>query len=109
MVKVLCVLTSHEKGFYLPEIAHPFFRFKKAGFDIKLCSINGGHPTLTPASIDLTDEENKAFYENKAIKSLTEDTLPLSSFSASDFDMVFFVGGFGTMWDFPNSSVSFIY
>lgn len=106
MVKVLCVLTSNEKGFYLPEIAHPYFRFIAAGFDVDICSIEGGLPTVTPASIDLNDIENKRFFETPAIKSLTENTKPLSAFNTADYDAIFFVGGYGVMWDFPDSPVN---
>jgi putative intracellular protease/amidase len=46
MVKILAVLTSHEKGYYLPEIAHPYSRFIKAGFEVTICSIEGGEGNL---------------------------------------------------------------
>jgi len=109
--KVLMVLTNHAKiegtdkdtGYYLPEAAHPYTRFIKAGFEVHWASPSGGMTTLTPASIDLNDEENKAFYEDASIRSQTENTKPLSEFNGSDYDIVFFVGGFGTMWDFPLS------
>jgi putative intracellular protease/amidase len=109
MVKILCVLTSDEHGFYLPEIAHPFHRFKAAGFDVDICSIKGGKAPVSPQSIDLTDEENKNFYETESIWKLTENTATLSSYDASAYDGVFYVGGFGTMWDFPESPVNNIY
>jgi putative intracellular protease/amidase len=94
MVKVLCVLTSHEWGWYLPELAHPYFRFIKAGYEVTICSIQGGKAPLTPSSLDLNDAENKEFWENDVLRGLTENTKPLAEYSASDFDVVFFVGGF---------------
>jgi hypothetical protein len=45
-----------------------------------------------------------AFWTSNATRKLTEDTPALSSFNGSSFDCVFFVGGFGTMWDFPQSA-----
>ena len=110
--KVLMVLTSHESvtaadgtskptGWYLPELAHPFLKFKNAGYDIQLCSIKGGNTFCTPASVDLTDAENKEFWETPSLKDLTMNTKALDTFNGKDFDIVFFVGGFGTMWDFP--------
>ena len=45
-----------------------------------------------------------AFWNNEATRKLALDTPPLSSFNGSAFDCVFFVGGFGTMWDFPQSA-----
>lgn len=110
--KVLMVLTSHDSvtaadgsskptGWYLPELAHPYLKFKKAGYDIQLCSISGGDTFCTPASIDLNDAENKEFWETPSLKDLTINTKTLDTFNGKDFDIVFFVGGFGTMWDFP--------
>ena len=109
MPKVLLVLTSHNKlgdtdqvtGWYLPEAAHPYHHLKKAGFDIEFASPKGGVAPLDPASIDLTDEQNKAFWEGEG-KGLTENTKKLSECKVEDYDLVLFVGGFGVMWDFPD-------
>lgn len=112
MKSILMVLTNHgviegtdtPTGWYLPEMAHPFFKFKGAGFHIDVCSVAGGDTTCTPASIDLSDEQNKQFWETPELRALTQDTAPLSSFEAAKYACVFFVGGFGTMWDFPHSA-----
>jgi putative intracellular protease/amidase len=50
--------------------------------------------------LDMTDEENKLFYETPETLALTNNTKKLSEFNGNDFDLVFFVGGFGTMFDF---------
>ena len=50
MVKVLFVYsnaldlgTSGKKtGWYLPEVAHPYYMFKDAGYEIEACSPKGG-------------------------------------------------------------------
>lgn len=50
MVAVLMVLTSHEDmgntgkktGWYLPELAHPWHEFKKAGYNMTFVSPKGG-------------------------------------------------------------------
>jgi putative intracellular protease/amidase len=51
--------------------------------------------------LDIKDEENKLFWETPEFKELTERTKVLSTCDPSSYDLVFFVGGFGTMWDFP--------
>eukprot|EP00607_Mallomonas_marina_P005556 CAMPEP_0182427392 /NCGR_PEP_ID=MMETSP1167-20130531/17139_1 /TAXON_ID=2988 /ORGANISM="Mallomonas Sp, Strain CCMP3275" /LENGTH=229 /DNA_ID=CAMNT_0024609595 /DNA_START=63 /DNA_END=752 /DNA_ORIENTATION=- len=102
--KVLCVLTSHEVGWYLPELAHPYLRFVKAGCLTEICSIAGGAAPIAEASIDLNDAENKEFYENPEMMKLTLETRPLEEYNGAEYDCVFFVGGSGTMWDFPYSS-----
>jgi putative intracellular protease/amidase len=87
---------------YLPECAHPYFRFARAGFSVEFASPHGGLTHVSTSSLDLSDAENKEFWENPALRSLTENTKPLSECSASDYDIIFFVGGFGVMFDFPN-------
>jgi len=104
--KVLMVLTSHgaagdkATGWYLPECAHPYFRFKKAGMDVSFASTAGGDTTVSPSSLDMNDAENKLFWETADTKALTQGTRKLAEFNGNDFDVVFFVGGFGVMFDF---------
>lgn len=59
---------------------------------------------MSNSSLDMNDTENKTFWETPELKALTESTKKLSDCSASDYDLIFFVGGFGTMWDFPFDS-----
>ncbi|CAH1778074.1 unnamed protein product, partial [Owenia fusiformis] len=107
---ILVVLTSNDKlgntgkpsGWYLPELAHPYFAFKSAGLKIQLASPKGGEAPLDPGSINLDDAENKLFWETAETKSLTQNTKKLSDCRSADYDAIFFVGGFGTMWDFPD-------
>lgn len=49
------------------------------------------------------DAECKEFWENDGLKQLTQTTKPLSEYKGADFKVIFFVGGFGTMSDFPQS------
>ena len=34
--------TDKKTGWYLPEVAHPYHVFKKAGLSVTFCSPNGG-------------------------------------------------------------------
>ena len=57
-MKVLMVITSHDQlgntgrktGFWLEELAAPYFVFKDAGVEITLASPKGGRPPLDPKS-----------------------------------------------------------
>ena len=59
-MKVLMVLTSHDKlgdtgrktGFWLEELAAPYYEFKDVGAQITLASPKGGRPPLDPKSQD---------------------------------------------------------
>ena len=73
------VFTSHDKlgdtdtkvGWYLPEAAHPYHVFKKAGWKIQMASIKGGEAPCDPASLDMNDEWNKLFWEDPTTRGLT--------------------------------------
>ena len=61
MVAILMVLTSHEDmgntgkktGWYLPEMAHPYHVFKKAGYEMTLVSPKGGKAPLVSLLLQL--------------------------------------------------------
>jgi hypothetical protein len=58
VMKVLMVITSHDQlgntgrktGFWLEELAAPYYVFKDAGVEITLASPKGGRPPLDPKS-----------------------------------------------------------
>ncbi len=58
MSKVLVVVTSHDTlgdtgkktGFWLEELAAPYYVMKDAGVEVTLASPKGGQPPLDPAS-----------------------------------------------------------
>ncbi len=58
VMKVLMVITSHdqlgntgrETGFWLEELAAPYYVFKDAGVEVTLASPNAGRPPLDPKS-----------------------------------------------------------
>lgn len=113
---VLMVFTSHDKlgehdeqtGWYLPEAAHPYAEFKKAGYAMTFASIKGGAAPVDLGSVDATKEDAVcvAFYaEGSETRSLVDNTTALAAVTdLAAFDAVFFVGGFGTMWDFPDNA-----
>ena len=112
MKKILCVVTSNNikgstgipTGFWLSELTHPMKKFEDAGFEISLASINGGKPPIDKDSLDFTDPINKKFWDDADFQKKYENTLKLDEVNPKDFDAIFFAGGHGVMWDFPNSA-----
>jgi len=108
-MKVLMVLTSHEElgdtgkktGFWLEELAAPYYVFKDAGAEITLASPKGGQPPLDPKSSepDFQTELTHRFEADEAAKAQLAATVRLDSVSQADFDSVFYPGGHGPMWD----------
>ena len=107
--KVLIVLTSHDRlgntgketGFYLPEVTHPEAAFEQAGFLIDYVSPKGGKAPMI--GIDLEDPLNQAFLENAAKVTQVETTLTPAQIDPTKYAAIFYAGGHGTMWDFPDN------
>jgi len=109
MMKILMVLTSHDQlgntgrktGFWLEELAAPYYAFKDAGAEIVLASPKGGQPPLDPKSNepDFQTELTHRFEADAAAKAQLAATVRLDSVSQADFDTVFYPGGHGPLWD----------
>jgi putative intracellular protease/amidase len=108
--RVLFVLTSHdtlgntgkETGFYLPEMTHPYEAFEQAGIEVEFVSPKGGKAPMI--GINLQDPSNKAFLDDAVKVAKVEQTLTPAAVSASRYGAIFYVGGHGTMWDFPQNA-----
>jgi len=109
MKKVLMVLTSHDKlgntgrktGFWLEELAAPYYAFKDAGAEIVLASPLGGQPPLDPKSNEPSFQTDltRRFERDAVANAQLADTVRLDSVDQADFDTVFYPGGHGPLWD----------
>ncbi|KIP82442.1 type 1 glutamine amidotransferase domain-containing protein [Stenotrophomonas sp. CFBP 13724] len=108
-MKVLIVLTSHDQlgdtgkktGFWLEELAAPYYTFKDAGAEIVLASPKGGQPPLDPKSNepDFQTALTRRFEADAEANAQLARTVRLDSVSQADFDTVFYPGGHGPLWD----------
>jgi putative intracellular protease/amidase len=105
MNAILLALTSHDDlggvrptGFYVPEAAHSWRVFRDAGFAVDLVSVRGGRPPM-----DGYDAEDPAQREFVDLPELAV-TRHAAEVDAVGYDAIFYVGGHGTMWDFPNDT-----
>ncbi len=108
-MKVLMVLTSHDQlgntgrktGFWLEELAAPYYTFKDAGAEIVLASPKGGQPPLDPKSNEpaFQTELTRRFEADADAQAQLASTVRLDSVSQADFDTVFYPGGHGPLWD----------
>ena len=114
--RILVVLTSHDQlgdtgkktGFWLEELAAPYYAFKDAGATLTLASPKGGQPPLDPAS-DVEDSHTDAtrrFEQDDEAQAALASTHRLSDMNADDFDAVFYPGGHGPLWDLVNDADS---
>jgi putative intracellular protease/amidase len=108
-MKILMVITSHDKlggtgrktGFWLEELAAPYYVFKDAGIELTLASPKGGRPPLDPKSNEreFRTDLTLRFEKDRAAEAQLDKTVPLDSVRQEDFDTVFYPGGHGPMWD----------
>lgn len=115
-MNILLVLTSHDQlgdtgkktGFWLEELAAPYYALKDAGATIVLASPKGGQPPLDPKSddADAQTEDTRRFKADAEAQGLLAATVVLSSVKADDFDAVFYPGGHGPLWDLANDADS---
>ncbi|OKH28948.1 type 1 glutamine amidotransferase domain-containing protein [Chroogloeocystis siderophila] len=107
--RILIVVTSHEElgntgkktGFYLSEVTHPYDVFTGAGYDVDFVSPKGGKAPMD--GVQLEDPINKAFLDDPDKVKQVENTLQPSQVDPTQYDAIFYAGGHGTMWDFPNN------
>lgn len=108
-MNILLVLTSHEQlgntgektGFWLEELAAPYYAFLDAGARLTLASPLGGQPPLDPKS-DQPDAQTDATRRFEADVEATlalATTHRLADVSIDDYDAVFYPGGHGPLWD----------
>jgi putative intracellular protease/amidase len=101
--RILIVLTSHDDlggkeptGFYVSEAAHPWKVFTEAGYQVDVASVAGGAPPQD--SFDPKDPIQAEFVEQVDLT----HTPSVAELDGTAYDAVFYAGGHGTMWDFPD-------
>jgi putative intracellular protease/amidase len=103
MNAILLALTSHDDlgglrgtGFYAPEAAHPWRVFRDAGFAVDLVSVRGGRPPMDGYEAD--DPVQREFAHLPELNTTRRAT----EVDAVGYTGILYVGGHGTMWDFPD-------
>lgn len=107
MKKILFVLTSHgmlgttgqTTGYFLSELTHPWHVFTRAGYAVDFVSPLGGEPPVDGS--DMRDESTQAFMASADAARAAHSMHP-SEVDPRAYAAIFFVGGHGTMWDFPD-------
>lgn len=108
---ILIVVTNHDRmgdtgtptGYFLAEVAHPWEVFTEAGYTVEFASPAGGFAPMDPKSFDLSDPINKKFWHDLEAVQGVVSTQALGELDPNDYAAIFFAGGHGTMWDFPEA------
>ncbi|MEP0357257.1 type 1 glutamine amidotransferase domain-containing protein [Paraglaciecola sp.] len=108
--KILAVVTSTNKmgqsnkktGYELTELSRAYWVFTANGFKVDVASVKGGK---APVVIDADDmgEYDYAFLNDPKAQQKVTQTLFIDDVDPNDYAAVYFVGGKGAMFDFPNN------
>jgi putative intracellular protease/amidase len=106
--RILFALTSHgdkgntgqKTGFYVPEAAHPWALLRTQGYEIDFVSPQGGQPPMDGANS--ADPVIIGFLNDPEVARKIVNTPTPAQLNAADYAAILFVGGHGTMWDFPD-------
>jgi putative intracellular protease/amidase len=108
--KILAVVTSSNTmgnsdkstGYELTELSRAYYVFEANGFDVDIASPLGGKP---PVVIDDDDmgKFDYAFLNDSIAQYKTSHTIAMNDVVAEEYKAIFFVGGKGAMFDFPDN------
>lgn len=109
MKKILFVVTSHgelgdtgkKTGYFLSEVTHPYSVLSKE-FEIDIVSPQGGQPPVD--GFDLSDPINKKFWNDPEWQYKMQNTMTPDEVNADEYVAIFYAGGHGAMWDFPENT-----
>lgn len=107
--KVLAVVTSTERigntdkpaGFELTELARAYYVFVANGYEVDIASPRGGKAPMQRD--DGLVAADYAFLNDPEAQRKLGHTLPVAQIDPAQYTAVYFVGGKGTMFDFPDN------
>ena len=93
--KVLIIISSHDFGYYLPEVITPYRLLKQANIEVDIASPSGG--TGRGSGEKSLSDVDKAYRPN--LKHQLSNPLPLANIDTKNYDAVYIAGGAGPMMD----------
>ncbi|HBE57100.1 MAG TPA: type 1 glutamine amidotransferase domain-containing protein [Cyanobacteria bacterium UBA11149] len=109
--KILVVVTSIEKypnmnratGLWLGEAVHFVKKVEDAGYEVNYVSPQGGYTPIDPHSLAMADAIDWEWYQKKEFMNCLGATLKPSEVNPDDYLAIYYAGGHGTIWDFPEN------
>lgn len=112
--KALIIVTNHTAfddpkaeptGLWLSELTHFYDVFEDAGVHMDIISPLGGKISIDKRSMGrfVLDKATKKRFETPEFMSLLENTKSLNDVDWAEYDVVYFAGGHGAMWDFAEN------
>lgn len=115
MKKILVIVTNVSKyqgvdvdrptGLWLGEAVHFVDEIEKAGFTVDYASPQGGYTPIDPHSLEneMMTELDWEYYTNHQFMNRLGNTLSISQINPKEYSAIYYTGGHGVIWDFPNN------
>ncbi|MFD3757103.1 type 1 glutamine amidotransferase domain-containing protein [Streptomyces sp. NPDC058622] len=111
MAKILLAVSSHDTlgdtgnrtGYSVSEAAHPYNVFTGAGHEVDFVSVRGGEPPAVVFDGEENDPQIIGFLADESVKRKLVATARAADVDPSAYSAIFYAGGHGAMWDFPDS------
>lgn len=108
--RILAVVTStshfpdggKKAGFELTELARAYYVFLANGYEVDIASPRGGLPPMRRDDEDMVPADH-AFLNDTGARRKLAASLRVADVDASRYAAVYFVGGKGTIFDFPDN------
>ncbi|MDR7131620.1 putative intracellular protease/amidase [Algoriphagus sp. 4150] len=94
--------TGKKTGYELTELSQAYYVFVANGFEVDVASPLGGEPPMVRDDEDM-EVYDYAFLNDTLAQRKIKDTLPMDSVRMDEYVAIYFVGGKGTMFDFPEN------
>lgn len=111
--KALIVVTSVEKypemdratGLWLGEAVHFYEKLHEKGYEIDFVSPKGGYTPLDPVSLQMfVQPSDWKYYADETFRGKLADTFKPADINAEDYSVIYYSGGHGVVWDFPENT-----
>ncbi|EPF6153698.1 type 1 glutamine amidotransferase domain-containing protein [Acinetobacter baumannii] len=111
--KILVVMTNHsaypsrldKTGLWLTELTHFYDVASAAGYEMDFVSPLGGQVPLDERSLKsiYLDKSARQHLADPAFMQKLKTTLAPNTINPTQYKAIYYTGGHGTMWDFPNN------
>ena len=111
MKKVLMALTNvdhylehpeRKTGVWLEEAATFYDVLTSEGFEVVFASAKGGRIPVDPASADVSESIRK-IADSEGFSRGMQESIPFADIRPGEYQAIYFCGGHGAMWDFPEN------
>lgn len=109
--RALIVCTNHtdypvkpqKTGLWLSEATHFYDELADRNLPYDMASPLGGSIPIDEKSLDRRDTTNEKWYNNSTFRAKLDNSLRLDEIDPTQYQIIYFAGGHGVMWDLPNN------